>query len=98
MMPERRSLEKMLSNAIDLAEIAQILNLIARRPNRREKPKEGDLVGDYDEWFDGGAVKIETGYTVYAFPGGTIAHDIVTPKLCIRIYFANGTQICVSEE
>ena len=53
--------------------VEQILVLIAERPNVRTKPRETDLRGDFDEWFDGGAMKIETGQNVYCFENGAEA-------------------------
>ena len=57
----------------DLDTIAQILSSIAAPSDRRQQRRIGDLEGPYDIWFDGGAVKINTGWTEYDFADGSAA-------------------------
>jgi len=44
----------------NLTRIGHVLYLCGAQPNRRFKPKEGDLPG-FQYWFDGGAVIVPTG-------------------------------------
>ena len=44
-----------------LAKMGKVLTLMSAPPNSRNKPLAQDLKGDFDMWFDGGAVKDETG-------------------------------------
>ncbi|MDQ3713916.1 MAG: hypothetical protein M3388_17090, partial [Acidobacteriota bacterium] len=41
---------------------ADILKLIATKPNLRNRPLEDDLQGDFEHRFDGGAVRYVTGW------------------------------------
>jgi hypothetical protein len=81
-----------------LADIAGILNAIAQLPNRRTTPQAGDLKGDFDEWFDGGAKRIITGCTTYEFADGTSAHVYVYRFLSISIDFPNGETVRIRQE
>ena len=38
--------------------VARVLQCIAEISNKREGRQVGDLEGDYDYWFDGGACKV----------------------------------------
>ena len=86
-----------LTKQVSLIEVAQILHTIATLPNRRTRPQEGDLEGDYDEWFDGGAVRHVTGYNVYEFRNGVRATWDVLPHLSVSIELANGARIGVKQ-
>jgi len=79
--------------------VADVLKLIANEPQRRSAAVAGDLPGQFDYWFDGGAAKIETGYIVYRFVDGTTA--VVgnpIPLLSISIEFTNGSRVRVQQE
>lgn len=78
--------------------IGEILCKIGDRSNRRSKPRNGDLEGDYDAWFDGGAVKYITGSTEYYFQDGSKAMVGVLPYLSVYIELADGSKITVSED
>lgn len=82
---------------VSLVEIAQILHAIATLPNQRTRPQEGDLEGDYDEWFDGGAVRHVTGYNAYEFRNGVRAWWDVLPYLSVSIELANGARVHVTQ-
>ena len=82
----------------DLEGISNILNLIANPPNKRKHPNENDLKGDYDEWFDGGAIKYVTGSTRYYFEGGVVVHAAVQLEINFIIEFPNGKKISLREE
>jgi hypothetical protein len=77
--------------------VARILSAIAQLPNRRSQPRPGELPGDFDLWFDGGAVKNSTGYTIYAFADGSQALVSVLPLLSVGITLADGKRVAVSE-
>lgn len=70
--------------------VARILHLIANIPNRRTKPIAGDLRGDFDFWFDGGAARLVTNWTEYHFADGTRATTEVAPRLTVAIRFHDG--------
>ncbi len=55
---------------IDETRVAEILAIIAAPPNRRLEPAAGDLAGDFDFWFDGGAGRTHTGSQHYFFADG----------------------------
>lgn len=79
------------SNRIDEQRIAEILATIAAPRNRRYRPLEGDLTGDFDFWFDGGACRIHTGSQHYVFADGTHAHLVMpAPWLSVNVVFPNG--------
>jgi len=79
--------------------VADVLKLIANEPQRRSAAVTGDLAGQFDYWFDGGAAKIETGYIVYRFADGTTALvGNPIPLLSISIEFPNGCRVRVEQE
>lgn len=80
------------------AEVARVLNIVATPPNLRKERHPNDLPGDYDDWFDGGARRMVTGYTVYQFANGTRAIVNVFKHLNIRIQFPDGTIVSVRQE
>ena len=85
-------------NRISESAVARILTLIATTPNRRETPKRGDLQGDFDVWFDGGAIRYHTGNTDYEFTDGSSAGISVTYCLFVGITFPNGVRVHVQQK
>jgi len=84
---------------VDERAVAEILHSIGTAPNRREKPLLGDVLGDFDFWFDGGAGKVETGYVEYQFTNGARATvGAPVPALSVEINFANGCRVRVQQE
>jgi hypothetical protein len=77
--------------------VARIVKLVHRPPNIRNEPLAGDLKGDFDHWFDGGAVKVFTGWIEYTFTDGSRAHTAVTPMFNVTIDLPDGRQIEVRE-
>jgi len=63
-------LEEQLKRRVDEETVARILLAIATPPNRREEANPGDLSGNFDFWFDGGAARTITGWTEYEFEDG----------------------------
>lgn len=81
------------SQELNIGKVAHILELIATQPNRRNRPQKGDIKGDFHAWFDGGAVRVVTGYTVYEFTDGTRVTTHTLPYLNFKIEFCDG--ICI---
>jgi hypothetical protein len=93
------NLDERSRRRVDEATVADVLRCIGAPPNKRARPKAGDLVGRYDFWFDGGAAKIETGYIEYSFVSGmraTVRAPI--PALSVRIDLPNGCRVTVQQE
>ena len=81
---------------VELNEVARILATIAAPPNLRDRPRAGDLGGDFDRWFDGGAIRFVTGYTVYQFTDGTRATvPAMLPHLSVALELATGQRVTV---
>ena len=79
-------------------EVAEVLEMIHGAPNMRNRPLPGDLQGEFDHWFDGGAVKVVTGCTEYFFRNGVSAHVPVIPTLCVLIRFPDGRSVTIEQE
>lgn len=78
--------------------IARVLNLIAHPPNFRIRPIEGDLAGDFNAWFDGGAIHIDTGSKRYFFTDQTKVWVSATASwLWIQIKFPGGEQVDIRQ-
>ena len=80
-----------------MAEVARILTLMAAPPNPRQRPLEKDLKGNFDVWFDGGAVKHDTGISTYAFANGSSATTGTSLRFAIGITLPKGRRISVTE-
>ncbi len=78
-------------------EIARILTLMSRPPNPRNTPLQDDLKGDFDLWFDGGAVKHDTGISKYHFADGTTATTGSSLLLHVQIEFPGGRRVDVRQ-
>jgi hypothetical protein len=78
-------------------QLATILELLAERPNYRQRPQPGDMAGDFDAWFDGGAVRYLTSITEYYFANGARAsfHDLSLRKLFVEL--PDGAKITIDE-
>lgn len=74
-------------------EVARILALISVPKNLRDLPGPGDLVGDFDAWFDGGALKYETGATSYWFTDGACAVVYMLPELSVLLTLQGGKRV-----
>ena len=72
---------------------AKILYMIAAKPNARRQPTSGDLPGDFHLWFDGGALRVDTGVTTYKFRDGTRAYIGVRPFINVQIVFPDGKDL-----
>lgn len=78
--------------------LAQKLSLIASRPNSRGRPKQDDLNGDYDEWFDGGAIRFYTGATEFFFSDGLSAKVPLCAGANFSVDFPDGSQVLVNTQ
>lgn len=78
-------------------DVAEILRLISDLPNQRPAALPGDLAGEFDLWFDGGAVKYVTGSTKYYFANGTKAWVAVLMGLNVGIVFPDGRQVSIQQ-
>jgi hypothetical protein len=97
-IPETMLEETPLIKRVSENEVAHILDMITNPPNRRECPIEGDIEGDFDAWFDGGAIRVVTGYTDYKFIDGISVTVHTLPRLLIIIKFANGESVSIAQE
>lgn len=57
----------------DLGAVARVLWAISSTPGRRSERVEGDLEGDHDYWFDGGALDYDTDFNRFTLADGTEA-------------------------
>ena len=58
------NIEGRLRNRVDVIAVGKILQAIAVMPNGTDRPVTGDLSGNFDFWFDGGAGRMITGWTI----------------------------------
>jgi hypothetical protein len=84
-------------NRVNESAVGKILQAIAQTPNRRDRPKTGDLSGNFDFWFDGGAARMITGWTEFEFADGTRARVDTVPGLQVVIQFRNGYGAVVTQ-
>ena len=92
-------LREKFERRVDERAVAEILQLIATAPNKREEPMSSDRQGVFSFWFDGGAGRIETGYVEYQFANGAYATvGAPVPTLSVAIGFANGCRVRIQQE
>jgi len=88
-----------MSNHAETATVvARVLNAIASPPNLRDARRPGDLEGEFDQWFDGGAIRTVTGTVTYAFDDGVTALVGVLPWLFVTVTCADGTVVSIREK
>lgn len=87
-----------MENMVSISDVARILSIIDDPPNPREKPLSGDLEGRFSQWFDGGAVRNDTGVNYYQFLDGTEAFLGIRRRLSLLICFPNGVRIRIYDE
>jgi len=79
--------------------VATVLQCIAVAANRRERPIPGDVAGQFDFWFDGGAGRIQTGFIEYELQDGTRAVvGAPIPALSVTLDFPNGCRVRIQQE
>jgi hypothetical protein len=81
-----------LNNRVSEAEVARILSIIANPPNLRDDPDN-----PYVQIFDGGLLRVVTGYTSYEFSNGIQATVSVLPWLSVSITFPDGRYVSISQ-
>lgn len=77
--------------------VAQILSLISDLPNPRNHPLESDLKGDFHIWFDGGAVRHDTGLSKYCFADGAEALAAASLRLWVKIKLPDDREFIIEE-
>jgi hypothetical protein len=82
-----------LNSRVSEAEVARILSLIADPPNMRDDPNNPN----YLRLFDGGLMKVDTGYASYEFSDGIRASVSVLPWLSVSITFPDGKYVSISQ-
>jgi hypothetical protein len=82
---------------VTMQDVARILDLMSRQPGTRETPIPGDITGDFDQWFDGGALRFVTGSTEFSFVDGTTATTAVVPFVNAHIRFPGGVIVTISQ-
>jgi hypothetical protein len=92
------NVEELFRNRVSEARVAQVLQLVATMPNKREQPITGDLLGKFDFWFDGGAGQIITGWNEYDLTDGTRVTVATIPALSVTIQFSNGSRVRIQQE
>jgi hypothetical protein len=90
--------EELPRNRPSESKIAQVLHLIATKPNKREQPIAGDLPGKFDFWFDGGACLEVTGWNEYHLADGTRVRSGSCFALSVTIELSNGVRVRVQQE
>ena len=81
-----------------LDEVARLLRLVADMPDRRDRPRPGDLEGPYDVWFDGGACRYLTSLNSFDFVGGGSAWlSTTTLRLSGGVTLPSGETVSFSE-
>lgn len=97
-LTEMKEIEDVFAKRVDEFEVARILQLMSQVPNRRDKARPGDVSGDFDFWFDGGACRIQTGQKEFVFENGikaTLAAPV--PSLHLTIDFPDGRGVEVRQ-
>jgi hypothetical protein len=80
------------------SDIARIVTAIAGA-KKRPTPKRGDMEGDYEAWFDGGAIRYVTGSTQYFFRDGSMASVALNPEsVSITIRMADGRVVNITQQ
>lgn len=90
--------DKPLPRRVDELEVAGVLALLNGVKETRDRPLAGDLEGEFDSWFDGGAIRVITGYLEYFFRNGAYARVTVLPKLCLRVRLPDGHTVWIEQD
>ena len=83
---------------VELEAVLLHLSSIDSPQNLRSTRQPGDLDGKFDRWFDGGAMKVVTGWNEYHFADGTLAVVPTTPTLQIEMRLPSGVFVTVNEQ
>lgn len=89
--------EGLFRHRVNEAQVARVLELIAKTTNRRDRPTAGDLQGKFDFWFDGGAGQVITGWNEYDLTDGTRVVVATSPVLSVTIQFPNGFRVAIHQ-
>jgi hypothetical protein len=88
--------EDLFARRVDESEVARILQIVSHCPNKRKKPQAGDVSGDFDFWFDGGACRVVTGEWVFELDYG-IRVSITSPSPWLEVFikFPDGRRVSI---
>ena len=92
------NVEELFRNRVTEAQIAHVMQIVATLPNRRNEPISGDISGEFDFWFDGGACRIITGCNEYDLADGTRVTGATIPVLSVTIQFSNGSRVKIQQD
>lgn len=82
---------------LSLTRIGRLLAQVEELGEVRTRPAPGDLAGDFDGWFDGGAFKDDTGSRTYFLLDGTTIGVTPFSLLPVRITFPEGAVVTVMQ-
>jgi hypothetical protein len=82
---------------VDPSTLSRILSTIASPPGLREQPRPDDLQGNFHMWFDGGAIRIVTGWEEFHFGDGTLAVLSGSLLFGLSIRLPSGTWVTIKE-
>lgn len=82
---------------VDLRTLSGILATIADPPGLREQPRPQDPQGDFHRWFDGGAIRVVTGWEEFHFADGTLAVLSSSLLFGLSVRLPLGTWVTVKE-
>ncbi len=86
-----------MSRRVTEAEVARVLQIITRRVNARRRRRPGDIDGPFDQWFDGGALRVEGDTTLYQLGDGTRVRAAGGPVLSLLIELRDGITVVVEQ-
>jgi hypothetical protein len=79
------------------AEVGKVLSLMSTQPGQRNTPADGDLEGAFDVWFDGGAVKHDTGVSQFRFVDGVAAVTGTSLQFSVVLRLPDGRIVEIRE-
>jgi hypothetical protein len=94
MTPDSKGVLNPKNHKVSVSEVTHFLNIIDNPPNLRKQPKKSDLKGGFNAWFDGGAIRVDTGINTYFFDDKTVIHVVpVLNRISISIEFPDGESV-----
>jgi hypothetical protein len=82
---------------VTIADLARILQLVSSRPGARKRRRPGDVAGDFEEWFDGGAARAVDGGRLYQLGDGTRVTVAAGDRLAIRVEPPGGPTVVIEQ-
>jgi hypothetical protein len=88
-----------LRQRVNEDDVARILSLVANPPNLRVRPVKGDLAGEFNAWFDGGALRIDSSWKIYFFTNKTKVWISTSASwLWVQIEYSSGERVVIKQE